>query len=239
MNSRRLAVAEYEQDCLKFDKATAAGEKHFLCNGIVEYLSRRHKFNPQYRNDLEAWCLEDVALYEAFLIESHEHDLFTIDERVDFHERLKLRAKKLAAIRFEDVRAAEFYFVPRLPSYDLLEELYANEQDHDRLDWLKTIGDRIGYGATEASQPPPPAEFDLTSITCTIEVPKSGGKGELFFVNSSGHACSTEDAFKDYMEQRGWTVMRAEVSFWQAMFCLSFWEEIWHGCAVARFRYSI
>lgn len=67
---------------------------------------------------------------------------------------------------------------------------------------------------------------DLSTITHIIEVPKSVQKGKHAFLNSKGETCSTEDAFKDYMEQQNWEVMRAEVSFWQAMFCLSFWEEI-------------
>ncbi len=67
---------------------------------------------------------------------------------------------------------------------------------------------------------------DLSTITHIIEIPRSGQKGKHAFLNSKGELCSTEDAFKDYMEQQNWEVMRAEVSFWQAMFCLSFWEEI-------------
>ena len=66
----------------------------------------------------------------------------------------------------------------------------------------------------------------LSDIIQTIEVLGSGKKGKLGFLNSNNQECSTEEAFKDYMEQKGWKVMRAEVSFWQAMFCLSFWEEI-------------
>jgi len=71
--------------------------------------------------------------------------------------------------------------------------------------------------------------FDQEAITRKIEIPKSSQKGKLAFLNSKGEPCSTEDAFRDDAEQKGWRVMRAEVSFWQAMFCLTFWDEIFEG----------
>lgn len=69
-------------------------------------------------------------------------------------------------------------------------------------------------------------EKDFSDITHTIDIVESDQKGKSHFLNFKGEVCSTEDAFKDYMKEKNWKVMRAEVFFWQAMFCLSFWEEI-------------
>ncbi len=101
------------------------------------------------------------------------------------------------------------------------------------MQWLQGIGSRIGYINDEVVTPTKVKPiFDHKAITREIEVPKSGQKGKLAFLYSTGEPCSTEAAFKDDAEQKGWRVMRAEVSFWQAMFCLTFWDEIFEGMGI-------
>ena len=65
--------------------------------------------------------------------------------------------------------------------------------------------------------------------TETIEVPRSGQSGKLSFLDSSGAPCSREQAAMDAFRQRGFRTLRGEVRFWQAMFGLAFWEEIFDG----------
>jgi len=43
---------------------------------------------------------------------------------------------------------------------------------------------------------------------------------------SSGNNSTTEDIVKNYYKSNGYKVMRAEVDFWQAMFALAFFEEV-------------
>lgn len=120
--------------------------------------------------------------------------------------------------------------VPRLNSYDVLSGIYESEKNTEKLQWLQGIGTHIGYiDNTTISPPKVSPVFDHKAVTREIEIPQSGQKGKLAFLNSKGKPCSTEDAFKDDAEQTGWHVMRAEVAFWQAMFCLTFWNEIFEG----------
>ena len=232
-NSRNIAKEIYEQNCAALKKASGASEEHFVILNIVEYLDRCYRFNPRYRDKLVEWCEKDVGLYEKFLIESHESLVFTADEQVEFFYNPLLKQEKLSLIAFKKVKRLKNYFVPRLNSYDVLEGIYKHEQNSEKLDWLRNIGMHISYigrdNAEQLNPERPGVVLNLSQITRTIEAFKSGQKGKLAFLNSSGDACSTEDTFKDYMERLGWNVMRAEVSFWQAMFCLSFWEEIFDG----------
>ena len=228
-NSRKIAQTTYEKNVKSFQKAKTASDKHFIILDIIGYLDRRFKFNPQHRGELVDWCHKDVELYEKFLTEFHEHNFFTIDDQMQFMDNPALKQKKLSAVSFDHVKRLKNYLVPRLNSYDVLVKIYEQENNSDKLNWLRNIGQHIGYG--ERGNPPQEEEtsaesLDIPAITRTIEIPKSGRKGKLAFLNSSGEACSTEDAFKDNAEQSGLCVMRAEVSFWQAMFCLTFWEEI-------------
>lgn len=70
---------------------------------------------------------------------------------------------------------------------------------------------------------------EIVQITQTIEVPKTGEKGKWYFYCSNGKKCSTEDVVRDYYQNNGYKAMRAEVSFWQAMFALAFFDEIFYN----------
>lgn len=59
---------------------------------------------------------------------------------------------------------------------------------------------------------------NIQKITTTISATLSGEKGKLYFLCSSGQKCSTEDAVRDYYQNKGYKVMRGEVTFWQGMF---------------------
>ena len=151
---------------------------------------------------------------------------------------LEDKEKIAKRVSFDFVKSQENYFVPQLNSYDTLEEIYRNENHTEKLHWLHNIGQHIGYQSEYQKKQPQEnvkpkniktETFDFSAITRKIQVPKSNQKGKLGFLNSLNQPCSTEEAFKDYTEQLGWKVMRAEVDFWQAMFCLSFWEEIFKG----------
>lgn len=229
-NSQNIARENFETQIKSYNTAQSASEKHFIISSIIEYLNRRYKFNPSYKDKLVSWCLKDIELYEGFLKSFHEHELLSIEQLMAFFGNPSLKEKELQAINFEQVKNLKNYIVPRLNSYDVLSGIYEIDGDTKQLRWLQRIGVRIGY--IDGVNLPPEEEkpsFDYKAITRQIEVPKSGKKGKLAFLNSKGEPCSTEAAFKDHAEQLGWQVMRAEVSFWQAMFCLSFWEEIFEG----------
>ena len=229
-NSQNIALQNYKDQLKSYETTQSDSDKHFIILSIIEYLDRRYKFNPKYKDELIEWCLKDVELYERFLKEFHDHELFTIDQEMEFHDNPALKQKKLDAIGFDRVKKLNGYMVPRLNSYGVLDEIYTQDKNEERLQWLQGIGRHIGYIDNVSTVAEEKKEgFDHKAITREIEVPKSGQKGKLGFLNSKGEPCSTEDAFKDDAEQKGWRVMRAEVSFWQAMFCLSFWDEIFAG----------
>lgn len=75
----------------------------------------------------------------------------------------------------------------------------------------------------------------IQKITTTISASLSGEKGKLYFMCSSGQKCSTEDVVKDYYQNKGYKVMRGEVIFWQGMFALAFYDEIF---SVNKYPYS-
>ncbi len=229
-NSQNIARENFESQVKAYDTAKTASDKHFVILSIIEYLDRRYKFNPSFKDELIGWCLKDIDLYEDFLKSFHEHDLFTTEQQMDFYDNPGLKEKKIAAISFDRVKKLKNYMVPRLNSYDVLSAIYESDGDAEQLQWLQNIGAKIGYIDGVAIEPPEEkAAFDHKAITREIEASKSGQKGKLAFLNSKGEACSTESAFKDHAEQQGWHVMRAEVSFWQAMFCLAFWDEVFEG----------
>lgn len=230
-NSRNIAKKTYKESIKFFSNTASASDKHFIILGIIEYLERRYKFNPQHRDKLVDWCHKDIELYEHFLKEFHEYQLFTFDDQIKFYDNPALKQKRLSSITFERVKRLKDYLVPRLNSYDVLEGIYKQESNSEKLDWLRNIGKNIKYAQHgEVLQEDAKVEaLDISAITRTIEIPKSGQKGKLAFLNSLNEPCSTEDAFKDDAEKSDWHVMRAEVSFWQAMFCLSFWDEIFDG----------
>jgi len=76
---------------------------------------------------------------------------------------------------------------------------------------------------------------DIQQITTTISAPLSGEKGKLYFLCSSGQKCSTEEAVRDYYQNKGYKVMRGEVTFWQGMFALAFYDEIF---AINKYSYN-
>ena len=220
-DSQKNAFAVYQENCAAYKKARNASDKHFIILPIISYLHRRYKFNPRFKEDLISWCLKDVSLYEKFLMEF---------EKFNFYDK----RGKLKKYTFEDVKKNKDYAPPRLSSFDVLWEIYERDNNIEKLVWLKSVSKHIKYRdfANRNILPEQKAEKTdtdyLTQITQTIEVPRSGKKGKLAFINSKNQECSTGDVFRDYMEQRGWQVVEAGVSFWQAMFCLSFWEEIFY-----------
>lgn len=232
-NSRNIAQSTYEKNKESYASAMRVSDKHFIIFSIIEYLDRRNKFNPQFRDELVSWCEKDIELYEQFLTEFHEYQLFTIDEQMKFMDNPKLKVQEISKISFNKVKRLKDYNVPRLNSFDVLWSLYEQENNKQKLDWLKSIASHIGYfdenEEDKSDSGKELSEIDIDSLTNTIEVQKSGEKGKLGFVNSKGELCSTEEAFQDYMITNGWNVMRAEVSFWQGMFALCFWEEIFDG----------
>lgn len=69
--------------------------------------------------------------------------------------------------------------------------------------------------------------LNIERITQVIEAKETGEKGKNYFFCSNGTKCSTENVVKEYYQNKGYQVMRAEVNFWQGMFCLAFFEEIY------------
>ena len=229
-NSQNIARENFESQVKAYDTAKTVSDKHFVILSIIKYLDRRYKFNPSYKDELIGWCLKDIELYEDFLKSFHEHKLFTTEQQMDFYDNPSLKEKKLEAISFARVKKLKNYMVPRLNSYDVLSAIYEADGNTEQLQWLQNIGTQIGYVDGVVIEPlEEKAAFDHKAITREIEVSKTGQKGKLAFLDSKGDACSTESAFKDHAEQQGWHVMRAEVSFWQAMFCLTFWDEVFEG----------
>ncbi len=228
-NSQNIAFQTYQDQLKSYEAAQSYSDKHFIILSIINYLERRYKFNPKHKGELIKWCLKDVELYENFLKEFHEHKLFSLDQTMEFYNNPALKKKKINAINFEQVKNLKDYMVPRLNSYDVLARIYTDDENEERMRWLQGIGYHIGYINDTSITPVKKESFDYKTITREIEVYKSGQNGKLGFLNSKKDPCSAEEAFKDYTEQEGWCVMRAEVSFWQAMFCLSFWDEIFEG----------
>lgn len=70
-------------------------------------------------------------------------------------------------------------------------------------------------------------DFNVEDITIYSEAQKSGQKGKLYFLNSDNEPCTTEDIAIEYFNNKGYFAIRAEVNFWQIIFCLSFFEEIY------------
>ena len=76
---------------------------------------------------------------------------------------------------------------------------------------------------------------DIKQITTTISAPLSREKGKLYFLCAPGQKCSTEEAVRDYYQNKGYKVMRGEVFFWQGMFALAFYDEIF---AINKYPYN-
>ena len=58
-----------------------------------------------------------------------------------------------------------------------------------------------------------------------ITASKTGEVGKNYFYCKGGKKCSTEQVVREYFENEGYNVMRAEYSFWSGMFESSFLNE--------------
>lgn len=67
---------------------------------------------------------------------------------------------------------------------------------------------------------------DIVKHTTTINAPTTGEVGKTYFYCQNGNKCSTEDVAREYYRNKGYSVMRAELIFWQGMFALTFYDEI-------------
>ncbi len=227
-----LFSAWYSDDQQKLDftrnleilaNAKSASHRHFAINPIVEYLEKRLQFDPSVREQLISLCEEDILTYKPFLSGSHSVSLETPNS-------------------FRTIVKSENYFCPRLPGFDALWTIYESEGNRKELERLHKLGVEIRYAgldvddsleteSTDKTQPDPTSKIPITDPCPVemIEVEKSGQKGKSVFLDSSGHACSTEEVVVDNLKQSGHKVLRGEVTFWQAMFALAFWEEIFEG----------
>jgi hypothetical protein len=217
------ARARFQTDLAQVESVTSASDKHFLINGLVEYLNRRRRFDPSIRAQLVDLCERDVALYRTFLANFHRAG----GQRLSFAQAVQ----------------SERYMCPSLPSFNILWDLFEEERDVRQLRRLQKLSKEIRYRdfeideELEASAPtaaapraerlpaavaPPQAETSVRAgpevPTEVIEAGKSGQTGKLSFLTTTGEPCSTEEAAADYFRVRGWRTLRAEVRFWQAMF---------------------
>lgn len=64
--------------------------------------------------------------------------------------------------------------------------------------------------------------------TIYIDAPiNTGDNSKLYFIGSQGQPADTETIVCEYLKCFGLNVLRTEVSFWQAMATLAFWDEIY------------
>jgi len=68
---------------------------------------------------------------------------------------------------------------------------------------------------------------DIIRHTQIINAPLTGEVGKTYFYCQNGNKCSTEQVVKEYYKNKGYSVMRAEYSFWQGMFILTFLDELY------------
>lgn len=67
---------------------------------------------------------------------------------------------------------------------------------------------------------------DIVNHTIIINAPTTGEVGKTYFYCQNGNKCSTEQVVREYYKNKGYSVMRAEYDFWQGMFTLAFYDEI-------------
>lgn len=67
---------------------------------------------------------------------------------------------------------------------------------------------------------------NIINHTKTIYAQRTGEVGKTYFYCKSGNKCSTEKVVREYYKDKGYSVMRAEYVFWQGMFTLTFYDEI-------------
>ena len=60
-----------------------------------------------------------------------------------------------------------------------------------------------------------------------IYAPATGEVGKTYFYCQNGNRCSTEQVVREYYKNKGYSVMRAEYSFWKGMFILTFLDELY------------
>lgn len=60
-----------------------------------------------------------------------------------------------------------------------------------------------------------------------IYAPTTGEVGKTYFYCQNGNKCSTEQVFREYYKDKGYSVMRAEYDFWKGMFILTFLDELY------------
>lgn len=66
---------------------------------------------------------------------------------------------------------------------------------------------------------------NIIKNTVNITASRTGEVGKNYFYCKGGKKCSTEQVVREYFENEGYNVMRAEYSFWSGMFELSFLNE--------------
>lgn len=76
---------------------------------------------------------------------------------------------------------------------------------------------------------------DIIKHTETIYAPTTGEVGKTYFYCQNGNKCSTEDVVREYYKDKGYSVVRAEYVFWQGMFTLAFYDEIF---SVYKYAYN-
>src|SRR5574344_774853 len=68
---------------------------------------------------------------------------------------------------------------------------------------------------------------DIQQHTQIINAPVTGEVGKTYFYCQNGDKCSTEQVVREYYKNKGYSVMRAEYSFWKGMFILAFLDELY------------
>ena len=69
----------------------------------------------------------------------------------------------------------------------------------------------------------------FNDITEIVDVNKLNSKKKANLIDDDGNHVTTEEYFKNFHERNGWKVLRGEVSLWEKLFCLSFWDVIFHN----------
>lgn len=76
---------------------------------------------------------------------------------------------------------------------------------------------------------------DIIKHTKTIYASTTGELGKTYFYCKNGNKCSTEQVVREYYKDKGYSVMRTECIFWQGMFALAFYDEIF---SVNKYAYN-
>lgn len=189
---------------------------------VAKYNKARYKYNTQNRLwdkqvEQETKKRQKYGLsYEEIIDKgdwSKEHEAFFL-ERSQYEKNISKMLLLIKARLGDDFQPLTLKKINQ--AYQKLQEIQSlNNVGND----MKTLSANEIETIVESSY--------FTDITKIIEIPKSGQKGKLAFLSSKGHPTTTEYACKEYLEQQGYKVMRAEVNFWQALFGIAFFEEIY------------